>query len=68
MMNRTDAIRWIREIQGGSGVDRSQFPEALKGNLAKHCWDDEKFAYGIEYGVILALLKAYDIKPEDLRS
>jgi len=60
------AIQWIWKIQNGEGVDRTQFPESMKGEIAKKYWDDSLFTYGIEYGVILALMEVFGIGEKDL--
>ncbi len=67
-MEKAEAIKWFKEIQNGSGVDRSKFPDDMKGRLAKKAWDAESmFTYGIEYGVLIALHEIYGITQEDLR-
>jgi len=68
MKIKEQAIKWFREIQNGSGVDGSTFPDILKGSIAKDKWDDSLFTYGIEYGVLIALIEIFDIKIEDLKS
>ena len=67
-MDKKHAIKWFKEIQGGDGVVRSKFPDNLKGNLAAHLWNEITFTYGIEYGVLIALMDIFDITIEDLRT
>lgn len=66
-MTRAEAIKWFKDIQSGQGVDRSDFPDDMKGNVAKQVWDDSDFTYGIEYGVLIALRKMFGITTDDLR-
>lgn len=66
-MTKPEAIRWFKEIQGGAGVDRTSFPEEMKGRIAKRVWNDSTFTYGIEYGVLIALMTIFKITPDDLR-
>lgn len=46
----------IKRIQNGSGVRRDYFSDEMKGTIAKRNWDDEMFAYGMEYGYLLAMI------------
>ncbi len=46
----------ISDITNGVGINRAQFPEEMKGSMAKRYWDDSMFTYGLEYGTILGLL------------
>ena len=66
-MTRDEAIIWVREIQGGSGLYRmSMVDEIPRGEIAVRCWYDPMFKYGMEYGVILALMTAFNIKRGEL--
>lgn len=55
-----DTEKWadeqIKRIQSGE-IDRHDFPESMKGEIAKDQWHDAKFAYGMEYGYLLAMLE-----------
>jgi hypothetical protein len=66
-MTKPEAISWIRRIQNGDGVDRTIFPESMKGSIAVSVWDQAEFTYGVEYGVIIGLMLAFDINEHDLR-
>ncbi len=51
----------IEDIQSNHGVgNRDRFPESMKGEVAKDLWHDTKFAYGMEYGYLLAILDLHD--------
>jgi len=63
---KQEAIKWIKEIQSGSGVDRTKFPEDMKGRIAQDLWNDGKFTLGVEYGFMIGLMEFLDITEEDL--
>lgn len=65
-MTRQEAMAAIRQIQEGSGVDRSTFPDELKGLLAKDQWNNPAFSLGWEYGKIAVLMEAFNITVADL--
>ena len=66
-MTRHQAIEEIRAIQGGRAVDGlPDFPEHMKGRLAKKLWHDETFTFGFEYGCMYVLMRAFDISKEEL--
>lgn len=67
MMSRADAIAWIRDITSGAGIDRTDTPVlAHRGQIAVEKWDDPLFTYGLEYGALIALCKAFDIDMAEL--
>jgi len=66
-MTKENAIKWFKDIQGGSGVNRNVFPQKWRGAIAKHVWNDVEFDYGVEYGVLIALMVAFDITEDDLK-
>jgi hypothetical protein len=47
--------RMIKEIQNGGYPDRSNFPDTMKGEIAKDKWYDVMFSYGMEYGYLHAM-------------
>jgi hypothetical protein len=67
-MTKEEAISWYRKTTGGAGVDRWSVLDVLqRGSIAEKMWDsDATFSYGIEYGVLIALIKAFDLKREDI--
>jgi len=65
-MDKNKAIEKIIMIQGGSGIDRSVFPNNLKGRFGKKNWDDEVFTLGIEYGAMIVLMDAFEITEHDI--
>ena len=66
-MIKEQAIEWYREITSGAGVDRNAALDVVeRGNIALGLWDDGAFTLGIEYGVLIALVKAFGITREDL--
>ena len=65
---KQEAIKHIKAIQSGSGVDRTKFPETMKGSIVKKLWDNsDKFGIGIEYGFIIGLMTYINITEEDLK-
>lgn len=65
-MTKTEAIKWIKEIQTGK-FDRNEIVDQIpRGSIAVERWYEPEFAIGMEYGVIMALMKAYDIKKDEL--
>ena len=65
--DKKDMIKIIKLIQLGSGIDRTKFPDGLKGKIAKENWDEGIFTLGLEYGVIMALMELYKIKENELK-
>lgn len=51
------AHEWVKEIQSGQGLERDNFPDDSKGEIAKTNWNDSMFSYGMEYGALLVLFK-----------
>ena len=64
-MNKKDAIKLIKKIQNGK-FDRNEIADIPKGELAKKYWNDALFAFGMEYGAILIIMKIFDITKKDL--
>ena len=64
---KQEGIKHIKSIQRGSGVDRTKFPEDMKGSYPKDKWNDGIFTLGIEYGFIIGLMEFFDITEEDLK-
>jgi len=65
-MTREDAINYIKEIQNGK-FDRNTIKGLSKGKIAKYLWNNATFAYGMEYGAILATMKIFDLTLGDLK-
>ena len=67
MMTRQQALRLYKKVPDGSYPYRSWYAKKFPvGTAAKAYWNDEMFTYGIEYGMLIALAKAFDIMPEEL--
>jgi hypothetical protein len=64
MMTKDKAIKYIQDIQHGN-FNRNEV-DVPKGQIAERIWNDSKFSYGMEYGAILALMKAFNITKNDL--
>lgn len=67
-MTKKEAIAVLNQILNGSGVNKDKYPVSMRGNIAKGLWDKSaEFDYGFEYGYILGLMEAFNIKEKDLR-
>ena len=62
---KRSVVRRIVDIQSGLMSDRDEFPESMKGEIAKDIWLESKFDLGMEYGYILALMQIFDISEDD---
>lgn len=47
----------IHDIQNGEYQGRYNFPETMRGEIAKDLWNDPKFSYGMEYGCLQAMVE-----------
>lgn len=66
-MTKDQAIAWYREITAGAGVDRYAALDVVRrGKVAVSLWDDGAFTLGVEYGVLIALVRAFGITRDDL--
>lgn len=66
MMTKNQAIEWIKKIQTGE-FDRNMIINEIPcGLIATNNWNDSMFAYGMEYGAIMALMVAFEISKSDL--
>lgn len=66
-MNKKEAISWIKEIQIGNFERNELVDEIPRGEIAISYWDDSTFSYGMEYGVIMALIKIFKVTKNDLK-
>lgn len=65
-MNQRQAIEKIQAIRNGSGIDRTQFPDSMKGEVPKTKWNDVLFTLGLEYGYLMALMDVYELTQSDI--
>jgi len=65
-MDKTQAIAEIIDIQCGGGIDRSKFPDTMKGSIPRKLWNDCSWGLAMEYGYILALMDVFGITKEEL--
>ena len=66
-MTKEEAIQQIKEIRNGNGIDRNEYPESMRGDIAKQVWNNNNFSFGMEYGYILGLMKTHSITKEELK-
>lgn len=67
-MIKEEAVKTVKRIQHGDGLDRDNFPEKMKAILAKELWGSGEFSYGMEYGYILALIHIFNLTDKELTS
>lgn len=68
-MTKAEAIAWYKSINSGDGVNRTGPVESGvlgRGGIAEANWDNGLFTLGIEYGAMIAIIKIFDLKREDL--
>jgi len=68
-MTKQEAIKLFREIQNGRGTGdfRTKYLVAFgAGRVAEKIWNEPEFTLGVEYGILIALSKAFDIEPQGL--
>jgi len=68
-MTRKQAIEWYRAIQNDAGTFsvRKEYREKFGiGNIAEMLWNDGSFTYGMEYGILIAIAKIFDLTKSDL--
>ena len=66
-MTREQALQLFNDIPNGSYPYRNWYASKFPvGEVARACWNDPMFTYGIEYGMLIALAQAFDITPEEL--
>jgi hypothetical protein len=64
---RDDALAWFRAVVDGTAPERNAYKEQFgAGNIAERLWHDPSFTLGVEYGIRMALAKAFDIKPDEV--
>lgn len=67
---RDEAIRLIKNLQSSKTIYpliMEAFPNDSKGECAKDLWNDTKFKYGSEYGMIAVLIYFFNITNEELK-
>lgn len=66
IMNKDQAIKWIKEIQNGN-FDRNEIVSKIpRGSIAVSNWDEPLFTHGLEYGVIIGLMKVFNIDKNEI--
>ena len=68
-VNKEDAIKLFRAIQNGRGTGdfKETYAETLpRGCLAERVWHNSEFSYGIEYGILIALSKVFELTTGDI--
>lgn len=66
-MPRDEALAWYRRVPEGTAPARHAYREQFgAGRIAEMVWNDSSFTLGVEYGIRIALAKAFELTPEDL--
>ena len=64
---KKEAIIILKQILNGSGINKDKYPVSMRGDIAKELWNKSaKFDYGFEYGYILGLMEAFNIKEKEI--
>ena len=67
---KQEAIKIFKNLQGPETIYPillENFPDDIKGSIAKGMWNDSKFRYGSEYGMLAMLMYFFNITEEDLK-
>jgi hypothetical protein len=72
VMTKADGVAWVRSIQNGRGITSDMIDyldEFGAGAIPVELWkkQDSAFMLGIEYGVLMAIAKLFDLTEEDLK-
>ena len=61
VLNKKEAEEWARNLaQNGTYPLRDEYRECVDiSEIAKKCWDDPMFTYGLEYGILIAVWAIY---------
>ena len=66
-MTKEEAIEWYKSIPKGTYKERKEYLDKFgAGEIAKNMWNDNTFTYGIEYGILIAIAKIFDLELVDL--
>lgn len=67
---KQEAIKIFKNLQGPDTIYPlilKRFPDSNKGKIAKDQWNDTKFRYGSEYGMLAMLFWLMNLTKEDLK-
>ena len=66
-VTKEDAIKFYHEVQLGNGPSRQEYIDRFPvGGMAREYWQDSMFAYGNEYGMLIAIAYLFGLEPEDV--
>ena len=67
-MTREEAIAWYRAIPetGSFGPRDAYLKEFHIGSVADKIWDSGEFTLGMEYGMMIAIVRIFDLAPRDI--
>ena len=64
---KTEVIKIFKNLQGPKTIYPlilNDFPDDYKGSYAKSLWNNDKFRYGTEYGMLAMLLWFMNLKED----
>jgi hypothetical protein len=67
---RKEASKWIKNLQYKNTkypIILEQFPDNMKGSIAKDNWNNTMFRYGCEYGMLSYIIYFFNITEDDLK-
>ena len=66
-LTRDEALAWFKRVLDGTADEREAYRKLFgAGTVAEYLWNDPSFTLGVEYGIHMALVMAFDIKPEEV--
>lgn len=67
-MTKEEAIKWYKQIpEYGTYEERSEYKEKFgAGTVAKRLWNQGEFTLGLEYGILIAIARIFDLTPDDV--
>ena len=66
---KKEIIKYIRNLQSKDSIYPEileKIPDEMKGECAKNLWNNTKFRYGAEYGMIAILMHIFNISEEEI--
>jgi len=67
MLTKPEADDWVFEIiLNGTGIEKERYKKKWGiGSIAERLWDQPGFTLGVEYGILIAMDKIFEIHKFD---
>lgn len=65
-MNRKEVIEWIKRIRSGTYEVDKHLVDISEEGIFEELWNNNTFNYGVEIGMLITLMFAFDIEKEEL--